>query len=245
MNTEISVIGLEMPVITIENAALKTREQALSRSSQIVQVTNAEEQKEAVEILGQLKSLERRMESSRELVKRPALDIGKKIDITAKEFSIPLQAESKRVSAIISDFQKQEYIRAEKLRQEETEKRRKLMEDEDLKKSQIEAEAQKATNAVDQMVVLQKLDVVQEQTATAIQESVKTETINAPARVAGMIVKREWKFEILDIQALYQHNPLACLIEPNNQVIKGLIRGGIRSMPGLRIYEDTTTTVRT
>jgi hypothetical protein len=244
MSTEIVVNGLQAPVIGLDTQALKTREEALARANTVLSVNDAAEQRIAVEAMTALKSLSKRMESSREIVKKPVLEIGRKIDNLAKDFTIPIDDELKRLSFLVSKFQKAEMDRVVELKRQEEIKRRQVYEEEEKLKAILQGQADKAKTPSAKLEALQKMEQAEAATALAVQESLKKEIETSAARVAGMIVKKSWKFEVLDVKALFAAQPLACTIEPNNAVIRGLIAGGLRECPGLRIYEDVNSNVR-
>lgn len=243
-NTELVVSGLKMPPIFIPSGTTRTRDEAVVKAQSVLSVSNAEEQKEAVEAMSNLRSLAKRMESSRELVKRPVLDIGKAIDTLAKDFSNPITQEVNRLNLLISTFQREEDARVEKKRQEEEAARRKIFEDEERKKAELQKKADAAKNPVEKMKILQKIDDTEAKATEAVQESLRRDIANAPARAAGMVVRKDWKHRVIDIKTLYTARPELCVIEPNNAMIRGMISGGVRECPGLEIYQDFNTGTR-
>lgn len=67
----------------------------------------------------------------------------------------------------------------------------------------------------------------------------------APApKAIGQSVKTVWSFEVLDVNALAQHNMALVRVEPNASAIAKMIELGVRDIPGLRIYSEIKTQVR-
>jgi hypothetical protein len=242
--SEIIVTGLTAPDIIIDPVAMARRDTYLSRASEIVIVNDGETQKYAVDIMKQLKSFEKGLESSRELVKRPVLEIGRKIDALSKDCVMGVQDEYKRISKLVSIFQDKQDAEAERIRKEEEQKRIKAMEDAENKRLELEAKANAAKSATEKLKILQKQDQLQAKLDSQIIESVKAENLSAPVRTSGMIVKRTWKHRIIDIKKLYATRPDLCKIEENSMSIRGAIAGGLRQCDGMEIYEDVQTSVR-
>lgn len=64
------------------------------------------------------------------------------------------------------------------------------------------------------------------------------------SRASGLITKDVWKFEVLDVHAVYAANKVLCRLEVNTSAVNDLIRAGLRECPGLRIWSETKTEVR-
>ena len=64
-------------------------------------------------------------------------------------------------------------------------------------------------------------------------------------KAAGLAVGDVWRFEVTDIHALYAANRGLVRIEPNAQAINTAMRDGMRTCPGLRIWNETRATMRT
>lgn len=61
---------------------------------------------------------------------------------------------------------------------------------------------------------------------------------------AGMSVKETWKFEVLNLEVLHQHDARLVRMEANASAINEALRNGIRQIPGLRIYSEKAVGVR-
>jgi hypothetical protein len=66
----------------------------------------------------------------------------------------------------------------------------------------------------------------------------------APAKVAGIAPRSVWKFEVTDLNALYAAKPQFCELDWKQGMINNAIRDGLRECPGLRIYSEIETHVR-
>ena len=238
--------------ITAEAALL--RSQALEKASHIKSVTTAAEQAAAVEAIALLKGLSKKMEASREDVKRPVITLGRQIESMANEYKGELETVAKRINDMVQAFFREEARKAEA--------RRKFAEDMAAKKRQREAEEARLANEEAERLrqQAQQAETVQEAlnlTAKA-QESeqiaeqaeeraaeIAPAAVAAPAKAAGMIAKKIWKHRITDIHALYKARPDLVTLEPKTNQINATIRqGGERKIPGLEIYEEIDTSVR-
>lgn len=105
--------------ITITADAEKQKADALDLAKTITGVSSSAEQRDAIAAASICKGLVKGMESSREEVKRPVLDLGRDIDGKAKAYSAALNAEVLRIESLASDFQRKENARLDAIRREE------------------------------------------------------------------------------------------------------------------------------
>ncbi len=101
-----------------------------------------------------MKGLLRDMEKTREEVKKPALEAGRRIDATAKEYAKELLAETGRIEKLAADFQREEDRKAAAIKAEEERKQREAREAEEAERrkeqealARIAAEAEKERRA--------------------------------------------------------------------------------------------------
>lgn len=242
-------------VLSVTAEATLLRSRALEMASGITAVTNAEEQARAVAAIAELKGLVKKMEASREDVKRPVITLGRQIEATANEYKGELETVAKRINDMVNAFFREETRKAEA--------RRKFAEDMAEKKRQREAEeARLASEEAEKLrQQAQKAETVQEsldltaqaqeaeQTAQHAEERAAdiapAPVLAAPARVAGMSAKKIWKHEVTDIKALYAARPELVKLEPKTALINSAIAmEESKEIPGLRIWEEIDTTVR-
>ena len=65
----------------------------------------------------------------------------------------------------------------------------------------------------------------------------------AAIKPEGVALRQSWKFEVVDINALFMARPDLCVIEPNNAGIRAQIPHN-QSLPGLRIWQEAKASVR-
>ena len=99
--------------IAIEQSALTQRTEALDMASSVVQVAGETDQMLAVGAQAQIKRLLKLVESSRQSVKAPVLQLGRTIDAKASEFTGPLEAEDRRIGKLVSTYQAEQRRLAE------------------------------------------------------------------------------------------------------------------------------------
>jgi hypothetical protein len=104
-----------------------------------------------------------------------------------------------------------------------------------------------AKNA-EQAKALQEAARAKEAEAQAAQAKADAPPAQPPVATAPkaqkMTVRRVWKHEVTDIQALYAARPELCSIEPRTNAILAEIRGGMSECPGLKIWQEDDVTVR-
>jgi DNA polymerase III alpha subunit (gram-positive type) len=98
--------------IVIPAEAQKLKTDALATARKHTQVTNADEQTNAVQAASLLKGIAAEAEATRKAVKQPFWDAGKAIDARAAEFVLELEAEAKRLERLIANFQRAEADKA-------------------------------------------------------------------------------------------------------------------------------------
>lgn len=165
-------------------------------------------------------------------------------DMTADQFTAELdrvrqvKAESDRLereaSRARSDKAKAEAARkAEEAKQAEEKRQREAAEL--AEKQRLEREARERQEA-DQ----RRIDA--EKSAARASQAV----IPAPAKLTGVALGSDLKFEVTDIQALYDAAPAFVILEPNNAAIKAALKAlpEGKTLPGVRHWREAKTTVR-
>jgi len=269
----IAVAGLESTRVEIQADAYARRTEVIEAAKFCPSaVTDADTQAEVTNAVRDIKRLLKEVEDGRKAVKAPVLDIGRKIDAAAAEFTATLEAEANRLTGLLTSYETQqrriaaeaEAKRQEEIRKQEAEARaaqaeieRKAREAEAARQA-AERAAREATNAEARAKAQEAARKAMEEAAALAAQKEKeaasakleqAELTRAPAPVApkaaGTAVSQLWVFEVTDIKALHAARPeLVDLYERRADIITR-IRQGEREIPGLRIYQDTRVTVRT
>jgi hypothetical protein len=222
--------------IEVQPSAVQERNRLLSDASAIADVQDAFTQDMAVGTLRELKGLLKAVEDSRQNVKAPVLELGKTIDTKAREFVQQITAEANRIQALLTKYTVEERKKAEAAeRARQTELRR--IEEE--KRKAAEAQFMAETKAEEQAAAQQAQVLKQQEIA------VKQAPAVVPTKTAGMIVRDVWRFEVTDAHALYAANRNLIKLVPDSMAINRAISGGMKECPGLRIWQETQTGVRT
>jgi hypothetical protein len=113
----------------------------------------------------------------------------------------------------------------------------------------ITREEQRAAKAALQLAKTERRAAAAEvQEAKAEQrELVAQQTIMLPiavAKPAGLVNKPVWKFEVTNLGHLYGARADLCNVEASASRINEAIRNGMTECPGLRIWQEQSTTVR-
>ena len=260
---------LGVPVIA--RSALKLKQDALAAAKPVKRVENPEEQQLAVAVLKDLKSIRKAMEDTRKLVKAPVIELGKKIDDTARDFMQELDREENRVQGLINHYQREELRKQREVEQELERQRQET--------ARLEAEAQKQRETAELAVDPDAQRAAAREAARLEKEAeerrldeelVGTITVAKPA---GLIVKQRLDFQILDPHVFMEAYPQfwtwhadtetlklkrrEILEELNREDNKGIFhrtqfpeelpdKKGSRLVkpPGMNIFEDTKSHVR-
>lgn len=239
--------------ITAEAEALKAR--ALTASGAILAVTEAESNALAIDVVSRLKKLAKQVEASRVEVKAPVIKLGRDIDAIAEKYVSQIEAEVTRIEKTLirpyvqAEAEKAERSRrlaeglAEKKRQREQAEARAADED----RQRLEREAAQTTNAAEALELHQQAarKAQQAEAATQRADDVQAKPTAEAPKAEKMTVRKVTRYEVLDVKALYAARPALCTLEPSASAINAELRAGMRECPGLRIWEEIDTTVRT
>lgn len=250
----ILILSLQNTELSIAPDAETQKQAALSLARSIETVSSPAEQSAAVNAAAACQRLMKIVEKSRKAVKEPVIKLGKKIDDTAKVYAAELEGEYNRLTQAIRDYQIEQEREAERIRREAEDKARREAEararEEREEAERLRREAEKVSSPLFKESLQQQAEAA-EQNAVKAEENVEATAqaaatlAVAPARAEGASVQKPWEFEVLDINALVAARPDLCHITPKTAEINKLIRQfGVRSIPGLRIFQNVKVSVR-
>lgn len=267
----IQIRGASAVIIEIEANAYTRRQEAVDAAQFCRRVVDAGSQQTAVDALKEVNALLGVVEKGRKEVKAPILDLGRKIDTTAEEFSVPLATEQKRLQGLLSAYEiEQRRIAAEaeakrqaELRRQQEEERKRQEEADRLARIEREKQeaairaAREATDAESRAKAKAEADAAAARAAELAAQREKeaaearlkqAELLRAPAptptRAVGSSVRTLWTFDVTDIAALYAARPELVELTPKRAAILALIRDGTREIPGLVIRKEVTVNAR-
>lgn len=254
--------GIGSVTVDSDARAVFARNNMVAQAYCIKSVSCEFELENAVEVLRELKGLLKSTEESRRVVKEPVLDLGRMIDDVAKKFIAPIDTELHRLTKLVGDYQaaeqakRMEAMRLQQIEQAKVEAERRRVEAaesarlkaladaqeaEELaftsKEREAAQEAQKAAQAAQARIAETAAEIKAEQDRLTL-------PVAQIAKPSGLVTKQVWKFEVLDIRELADFEWDYIRIEPNSQAINAAIRKGETTIPGLRIWSETVTEVR-
>ena len=233
-------------------------------------ITCQDTRQEVADALAGVNRLLKEVESGRKEVKAPVLDVGRKIDTTAEEFSAPLAVAQKALQSVLTkDAEEQARIareaeakrQAELRRQQEEERARQAELDRQAREAEqarlaAERAAREAQNAEARAAAQEAARKASEESAALAAQKEKEAAAAkleqaelmrvpvAPVKAAGTTVRTPWTFDVSDIHALYRACPELVKLEVNRSEVLALIRTGTREIPGLVIRQETTVNAR-
>lgn len=244
----LAISGWDKPAVTIQKTATEAKAMALEQSRAISEVKNDLEAQLASETLRDLKSLINSCESARTEVKAPVLDLGKRIDAAAKEYSQDLQSELSRVSRLVSGYQAEKHRAAEEARRKQQEElariERERLEAEE--KARREAEAAIAVAASPKAVAAAEVaaeSAIIEATFRAEEKLAAVVPVEQPQKLEGVSVRKVWLFEVNDIRSLYAARPDLVELSPKNRDIKAALEAGAK-LPGIKAWQENSARIR-
>jgi len=229
----INLTNISDAQISIPQNVFNKKFELLGLSATIVAVGSFEEQESATQVLNSIYKLLKDVETARKSVKSPVLELGRKIDELAKDFSGELESEKNRISRVIGSYvAEQERKRlAEERRLREEAERKHREEEEAQRKAQEQAKAKGEESPPPPQV----------QTV-----SVAVNPISQRRKIAGQRIIKVRKFEITDVSVLLKSHPE--LFSPDESKIKNFIRninlepGEVddgETVAGLKLWDET------
>lgn len=232
--------GLRQPVVAFTPSAFDAKKHALALAGSVTAVTDVASQEAAGKALQAVDTLAKQVEAARAAIKAPVLAFGKEIDAAAKDFAAALDVEKRRLSLLVGTYQEQERAKAAKI----AEAARKV-EEQRLAKLAAEQSARVAEESKGRTGALTAdIEKMQEKAVAdvvAIRQEAAAATVAAPE---GVGVRKSWKFEVLDIGALFAARSDLCKVEPDNAAIRAAVKKS-QNIPGLRIWSESVASVRT
>ena len=233
-------------------------------------ITCADTRQEVANALAGVNRLLKEVESGRKEVKAPVLEVGRKIDATAEEFSAPLAVAQKALQAILTkDAEEQARIareaeanrQAELRRQQEEERARQAELDRQAREveqaklaaeraareaqnAEARAKAQEAARKAAEESSALAAQKEKEAAAAKLEQAELMRVSVAPARATGTTTRTAWTFDVLDVHALYMARPELVQLSVRRSEVLDLIRSGTREIPGLNIRHETTVNAR-
>ena len=242
--------------VALSPEANETRIELLAKSQSVVAVTNDDEKSVATIVIRELDAHLRAIEEAREAVKRPFLEIGRKIDQMAREHTEALTMHRKRLSSATAMYAVEKYrlarAEAERLRaeQEAEVRRQQVLRDAEIKrqleeKQRIEAEAAKVAASGEDGADLEA--ELMRETAAQLAEPPPPPVAPAPIIVAPAVeakgIRKDIAVEVFDIDALYKAFPAFVTLTPNLSMIKAAIKNNAK-LPGVRHTETAAVVAR-
>jgi cell division protein FtsN len=188
-------------------------------------VTNAEEEKKAVEILGKIKQYQKRSEDNRTTLVKPLNDHVKMINARFKETSAPLVAMERKAKSVILKFKQAEQKRLDEERKKQEEEDRKAFEAERKKKLE-EANNRK-----------EKKEIKQEEFTPTEKPVEKKTPVRTESGTAS--TKKVWNFEVIDPTTVPDDYKVI-----DEKLIRVAVRNGVREIKGVRIFEEDQLNMR-
>lgn len=231
--------GWKAPAIAMSPEVMGSQVELLTKTESIFEIGTPEDQKKAVEIVREVKAVTKSVEAARKEVKSPFLDLGKQIDKAADDFSSPLLEEAKRIEKLLFDFQKKIDDEARRLREEAERKQR-----EEAAKIEQERRAALAKAKTEDDRIRAEQNAIEKERIAAVQSLQAQVSAPVAAKPTGLAKKRTPHFEVIDKFELLKARPDLVTLEVKIRELNSEILGGMKECPGLKVWIEESTTVR-
>lgn len=204
--------------VAIPAEVRESKDRAIQIAKAVTQVTSQGEQEKAIAAASTLKGLSKAMEKTREEVKKPYLDAGRKIDKAAKDFSAELDEEAKRVEGLVAAYLKAERDRVEAERKAQ---------------EQAVAAAQRAVEEAGNEFDRSEAEDALQEVSTAV-------VLTQAPKPQGASTRQKLDFEVTDIAAFYAAMPGYVKMEVKRSELLSYLNGIAKdpySIPGIKVFE--------
>lgn len=263
----INTTGLKEVSINTTTEARAQRDALLQLTKKIASVSTADEANQAVITMRDAKALLSLIEANRVAAKAPVLEIGKQIDGLAKELTLQLEAETSRLSRVLGVYTEAQNRKAEEARQAAWREEQRIKEEAAAREREAFEKAQ-----AEQAELLRKQEVARtdekraqyarEAEAKALRDhqaadrrqleqeqaivATRTAAVLVAPKVQGVATRKEVRFDVQDVVALYEAAPYLVTLVPNVAAIKSALKGlqGEQTLPGVRHWIDAVAVTR-
>jgi len=235
MTAALTLTGLHHAQIEFAAGSSARRADILATTRAVTGVADAMDAEIAADALRLVSGMVKEVEASRVEIGKPVLDVTRRINALAKEFTTDLADEKARLERILGEYQAGEERKADAARR--------VAQDEADTLARAAAQAQRAA---DRAPTETDQEQAQQAAAQAETKAIEARVIAAeiaPTRPDGIAVRSAWKFEVTDIKRLFAARPDLCVIEPNNPGIRAQIPHN-QTIPGLRIWSEAKASIR-
>lgn len=234
------VSGLDSAAISATAEARGNRNALLVKGRAVTRVASAAGVEMAGETLRDIKAFTRSIEDARQAVKAPVLTIGSKIDALARDLTTDLLAEADRIARLVGAYQSEQYRIAEEARRKAWDEEQRIKAEANAKIA--EAEAHSRTQASFE----KKAEKIEAQATQQIIDTRVAAAAAIPPKPAGFSTRRDPKYEVTDIVALYEACPFLVKMEPNHAALIAAIKGltGEQTLPGVKHWFESKAVVR-
>jgi len=202
---------------------VKTDYQELVLQVEGLQINSHDDYESAVTFLAAIKQRLKRLEDRRKELLQPFNSAVKDANNKFKVLSEPYSKLEVSLRMVLNDYIRRE----EKKAQIKADEERRRREEEEARKAKASAESAKNKEVV-------------EQPEEAL-PPVKVEQPDLSVRTGAGYghTKKRWQFEVVDIEKVPKQ-----FLDVNSPAVNAEIRGGIREIPGLRIYQSSEIAIR-
>lgn len=224
----LTLTGLGTPQVELTVEATEARDGLLREASKFRAVADQIDADSAAGLLRDMKSFLSTIEAGRTSVKKPVLEVGRRIDATARELVEKVKAESDRISRLLGSYQAEQRRLAEAQVREE--------------QRRLEAEAKQRAAAIAAAETEEERQQAKEEAQTAIAQRQAALAEVTPPKIEGTSLRPTWLWEVTDMQALYKAAPHLCTLAPNAAAIRAVIKTN-QNIPGLRVWKEEKTII--
>lgn len=224
--------------------AKELKELALSGAALVGRVTNAQENKTAVEAQKELRRVISMFEKERKTAKEPLLEAGRALDRAVAGEQEDLDREEGRLSQLVAEFQLAEQRRVNEERRKQQDELDRIERERQAELKRIadeqaakEAEARKITDEAARKAREAQLKAEAEAAKLRVDEAAaaKSYVESRPietTRTDGQVVKTDWNIQVTNPYELAKYHPDCVKIEPLLTPIKAALNEG-RTIRGI------------
>jgi hypothetical protein len=220
--------------VTPLDAALIMQSEVVANAQLVQAVTNPIQNRLAVETLKDIKRYRKQVKDAHDEVKRPIIDLGRRVEETTTMLDGPVATEERRIALMQAN-----YFALETAKARDAERAR----NEELSRVEREKAAKLAA-----ATSIEQREQIRADACQKVQEIAQAMPVSTPTREDGQSFKEEWEFEIEDVFLLIKMHPnfvnVAKLKECFSRLdIKDALKSGMK-IHGIRAWKKPSVSQR-
>lgn len=217
--------GLNTLQVGIEGDELLKRNELANRAKDVECVNNEFTHTLAVNVVREIREIEKLVEETRSKIKGPVIDLGRRIDDCAKKYLEPILVEKSRINGMMDRYVTEQKKKAEEIERKALDEAKRL----EVERQQAMLKEQTASTPEAAVAANEAVKQIEQKQAAAL-------TVPVPVipKVAGTKTREVWVWDPeVDFAEVAKHRPDLCRIELKMAEVTAALNAG-QKIPGIK-----------